>query len=73
MSNNIEGKAIVITGAAELANSITEPAFAKNIQKFYEAFAIPADSFARAVDFAMRQSDDVDVNKILFGLTRQEL
>ncbi len=56
-------KVIVITGAAELANSITEPAFAKNIQKFYEAFSIPADSFARAIDFAMRQSDDVDVTK----------
>jgi NADP-dependent 3-hydroxy acid dehydrogenase YdfG len=35
--------------------------------------AIPADSFARAVAFAMSQPEDVDVNEILFRPTRQEL
>ena len=35
--------------------------------------AIPADSFARAVVFAMSQPDDVDINEILFRPTRQEL
>jgi NADP-dependent 3-hydroxy acid dehydrogenase YdfG len=34
--------------------------------------AIPADSFARAVVFAMSQPEDVDVNEILFRPTRQE-
>jgi NADP-dependent 3-hydroxy acid dehydrogenase YdfG len=42
-------------------------------QKFYEQAAIPADSFARAVAFAMSQPEDVDVNEILFRPTRQEL
>jgi hypothetical protein len=34
---------------------------------------IPAESFARAVAFAIGQPDDVDINEILFRPTRQEL
>jgi hypothetical protein len=41
--------------------------------KFYNEIAIPAESFARAVAFAMSQPEDVDVNEILFRPTRQEL
>ncbi len=59
--------------ATELPSSITEPDVSQNIHKFYEEFAIPADSFARAVAFAMSQPDEVDVNEILFRPTRQEL
>jgi NADP-dependent 3-hydroxy acid dehydrogenase YdfG len=59
--------------ATELPNSITDPEVAANMRKFYEAFAIPADSFARAVVFAMSQPEDVDINEILFRPTRQEL
>ena len=59
--------------ATELPNSITESDVAENIHKFYEAFAIPADSFATMVAFAMSQAEDVDVNEILFRPTRQEL
>jgi NADP-dependent 3-hydroxy acid dehydrogenase YdfG len=58
--------------ATEPPNSITEPEVAANMRKFYEAFAIPADSFARAVAFAMSQPDEVDVNEILFRPTRQD-
>ncbi|MDB6089330.1 MAG: putative short-chain dehydrogenase/reductase precursor [Gammaproteobacteria bacterium] len=58
---------------SELPNSITEPDIADDIHKFYEELAIPADSFARAVIFAMSQPEDVDVNEILFRPTRQEL
>jgi NADP-dependent 3-hydroxy acid dehydrogenase YdfG len=58
--------------ATELPNSITEPDIAENVRKSYE-IAIPADSFARAVAFAMSQPEDVDVNEILFRPTRQEL
>ena len=56
----------------ELPNSITEPDIAENVRKGYE-IAIPADSFARMVVFAMSQPEDVDVNEILFRPTRQEL
>jgi NADP-dependent 3-hydroxy acid dehydrogenase YdfG len=59
--------------ATELPDTITEPDIAERIHKFYEAFAIPADSFARAVAFAISQPEEVDVNEILFRPTRQEL
>jgi NADP-dependent 3-hydroxy acid dehydrogenase YdfG len=59
--------------ATELPNSITEADVAKGIGQFYEQYAIPADSFARAVAFAISQPDDVDINEILFRPTRQEL
>lgn len=59
--------------ATELPCSATEPDVAASLQQFYAEYAIPADSFARAVVFAMSQPDDVDVNEILFRPTRQEL
>ncbi len=57
--------------ATELPDSITEPDVAENVRKVYE-HAIPADSFARAVAFAMSQPEDVDINEILFRPTKQE-
>jgi len=57
--------------ATELPNSVTEPDIAENIRKVYE-LAIPAESFARAVAFAMMQPEDVDVNEILYRPTTQE-
>jgi len=58
--------------ATELPASITEPDMAKGIAAYYEQFAIPAESFARMVAFAMDQPEDVDVNEILFRPTAQE-
>src|SRR5579883_1640932 len=57
----------------ELPDSITEPDVAEHVRKFYAMGAIPADSFARAVAFAMSQPDDVDINEIVFRPTSQEL
>ena len=57
----------------ELPNSVTEPDFAQGVQKFYKEIAIPADSFARAVAYAMSQPEEVDINEILFRPTRQEV
>ncbi len=57
--------------ATELPESVTEPDVAERIRKFYEENAIPADSFARAVAFAMSQPEEVDINEILFRPTRQ--
>ena len=59
--------------ASELADSITEPDVAKGVRDFYAAHAIPANSFARMVAFAMSQPEDVDINEILFRPTAQEL
>jgi NADP-dependent 3-hydroxy acid dehydrogenase YdfG len=59
--------------ATELPDSITEPDVAAGFRKFYEKFAIPADSFAHTVAFAIGQPNDVDINEILFRPTRQEI
>lgn len=59
--------------ATNLADSITEPDIAKSVRDFTAEFAVPADSFARMVSFAMSQPDDVDINEILYRPTRQEL
>jgi NADP-dependent 3-hydroxy acid dehydrogenase YdfG len=56
----------------ELPNTITDPVVAENMRKFYDEFAIPPDSFAQAVAFAMNQPAGVDINEILYRPTRQE-
>lgn len=56
---------------SELPDSVTDDETAKAIQAFYDQYAIPADSFARAVVFAMSQPEDVDINEILFRPTAQ--
>jgi len=66
---------IISPGAvqSELPQSVTEADVAAGIADFYEKFAIPAESFARMVAFAIQQPEDVDVNEILFRPTAQEL
>lgn len=66
---------IISPGAvqSELPQSVTEADVAAGVADFYEKFAIPADSFARMVAFAIEQPDDVDVNEILFRPTAQEV
>ena len=59
--------------ATELPDSVTEADVSEGMHDFYEEVAIPADSFARAVAFAISQPDEVDVNEILFRPTRQTL
>ena len=102
MSNNIEGKVVVINGAStralseglrqevkpynlgatvispgavatELPNSSSEPDVAERLRTFYQSTAIPADSFARSVAFAISQPEDVGINEILCRPTRQDL
>jgi NADP-dependent 3-hydroxy acid dehydrogenase YdfG len=65
---------IISPGAVdtELPQSVTDPAVAERIKKSYAEQAIPADSFARAVAFAISQPEDVDINEILFRPTVQE-
>jgi len=57
--------------ASELPDSITEPDVAAGVRKFYE-IALPAESFARVVAFAIGQPADMDINEILFRPTNQE-
>lgn len=57
--------------ATELPDHVTEPDIAAYVKMAY-ASAIPANSFARAVAFAISQPEDVDINEILFRPTGQE-
>jgi NADP-dependent 3-hydroxy acid dehydrogenase YdfG len=66
---------IISPGAVdtELPNHITHEASAEGIQGFYKHYAIPADSFARAVAYAIDQPAEVDINEVLFRPTAQAL
>lgn len=59
--------------ATELLDHISEKDIAEGVRKRVVEIAIPAESFARMVAFAISQPEDVDVNEILFRPTRQEL
>lgn len=59
--------------ATELPASVTDPAMSKSLHEFYEKNAIPADSFARAVAYAINQPEEVDISEILFRPTVQML
>ena len=74
MIENISRKIVVISPGAvatELPNTVPDPDVAASSGKFYEGYAVPADSFARAVAFALSQPDEVDINEILYRPTRQ--
>jgi len=59
--------------ATELPDSVTQPDIAEKIRTYYDEIAIPAESFAQAVIFAMSQPEEVDVNEILFRPIKQML
>lgn len=64
---------IISPGAVdtELPDHITDVKSSKSSHELYKEIAIPADSFARAVAYAIGQPDDVDVNEILYRPTKQ--
>jgi NADP-dependent 3-hydroxy acid dehydrogenase YdfG len=64
---------IISPGAvmSELPDSVTEPDIAEGVRNLYK-IAIPAESFANMVAFAISQPEDVDINEILFRPTKQE-
>ena len=59
--------------ATNLPDSVTEADIAAGIRDYYTKFAIPAESFAQAVAYALNQPEEVDINEILFRPTAQEL
>ncbi|CAH2894497.1 MAG: Oxidoreductase, short-chain dehydrogenase/reductase family [uncultured Paraburkholderia sp.] len=56
--------------ATELTNTITDPDIAAGMAQVYQD-AVPADSFARVVAFAISQPEDVDINEVLYRPTSQ--
>ncbi len=63
---------IISPGAiqTELPDSVTDPVIKQNMQGLLNV-AISPDSIARAIAYAVSQSDDVDVNEILLRPTNQ--
>lgn len=57
--------------ATELVNSIGQKDVSEQVKDFVAKIAIPADSFARAVSFAIAQPAELDINEILFRPTVQ--
>jgi NADP-dependent 3-hydroxy acid dehydrogenase YdfG len=58
--------------ATELLNGISDPEVAAANRAYVGKVAVPADSFARAVAFAISQPVELDINEILFRPTSQE-
>jgi NADP-dependent 3-hydroxy acid dehydrogenase YdfG len=56
----------------ELVDRITEPDIREGVRKLTDDMALPAETFARIVAFAISQAEEVDINEILFRPTRQE-
>lgn len=59
--------------ATELLDHISEKDIAQNVRQHVNEIAIPADSFARMVAFAISQPEDVDVNEVIFRPTAQPI
>lgn len=59
--------------ATELLEHISEKEIQAQTKEFVSQIAIPANSFARMVAFAINEPADVDVNEILFRPTAQPI
>jgi NADP-dependent 3-hydroxy acid dehydrogenase YdfG len=66
---------IISPGAVktELLDHISEKDVQQANQDYVGQVGVPAETFARLVDFAISQPEDVDINEILFRPTAQEL
>ena len=57
--------------ATELPESSSEEAIRKNLREFYK-MAIPADSIARAISYAIEQPADVEIDEVVVRPTAQD-
>ena len=65
---------IISPGAvdSELKQDTSDPASSEAVKGLYKAWAIPAESVARAVAYAIEQPPDVDINEIVIRPTAQD-
>lgn len=59
--------------ATELKHGSSSEMASGAMENFYANNEIPASSFARCVEFAISQPEEVDINEIIFRPTRQEV
>jgi NADP-dependent 3-hydroxy acid dehydrogenase YdfG len=66
---------IISPGAvqSELPLGSSDPETAAHLKELYRRQAIPADSVARAIAYAIEQPADVDINEVVLRPTVQEL
>jgi NADP-dependent 3-hydroxy acid dehydrogenase YdfG len=57
---------------SELKASTSDEASSKAVNGLYEKWAIPPESIARAIAYAIEQPTDVDINEIVVRPTAQE-
>jgi NADP-dependent 3-hydroxy acid dehydrogenase YdfG len=72
-ANNIR-TTIISPGAvdSELKNTTSDEASAKTVKTLYKTWAIPSDSIARAIAFAIEQPAEVDINEVVVRPTIQD-
>jgi NADP-dependent 3-hydroxy acid dehydrogenase YdfG len=65
---------IISPGAvdSELKEGTSDEASSKAVNELYKQLAIPADSIARAIAYAIEQPADVDINEIVVRPTAQD-
>lgn len=59
--------------ASELKYGSSSEVASGAMENFYAQNEIPASSFARCVEFAISQPEEVDINEIIFRPTKQEV
>lgn len=57
---------------SELKDDTSDEASSKAVKELYKTLAIPADSIARAIAYAIEQPEDVDINEIVVRPTAQD-
>jgi NADP-dependent 3-hydroxy acid dehydrogenase YdfG len=70
------GRTTVVSPGAvdtELPASVKAESVSGMVADSYASSSVPASSFARAVEFAISQPDDVDINEILYRPTSQAM
>lgn len=77
-NTNYDGFKSIKTGIranvdADLPDSVMAPDVAEGISQYYAKNVTPVDSFVRVVAFIISQSENIDVNEVLFRSTVQQL
>lgn len=57
---------------SELQNSTSDPSSAEFLKQLYEKIGIPADSVARAIEYAIEQPADVEIDEVVLRPTAQD-
>jgi NADP-dependent 3-hydroxy acid dehydrogenase YdfG len=57
---------------SELQNSTSDPSSAKFVKELYDKIGIAAESVARAIQYAIEQPADVEIDEVVLRPTAQD-